>query len=179
MMAITYRKLTEDDELDLNLPNEPIDIIGQLNVNRSDNRWTYTREYFTDKTEMTFPDENYDIKEVLEGGVAFGAYDHDKCIGLAIMQDDWTKFMYLVDLKVNRNYRKQGIARELINECRREAVERKYKGIYTVAQDNNLIACRFYLKDGFEIGGLNTHGYRYTTQEHKSDIYFYSNNKNQ
>lgn len=175
-MALTYRKLTEDNEKDLNIPNDPIDIIGRFNVSRSDNKWTYTSEYFADKTEMTFPDENYDIKEILEKGSAFGAYDQGKCVGLAVMQDDWTKFMYLSDLKVNRVYRKQGIARELIKECRREAVERKYKGIYTVAQDNNLIACRFYLNEGFEIGGLNTHGYKYTSQEHKSDIYFYLDN---
>lgn len=175
-MVITYRKLTKDNEKDLNIPNEPVDIIGRLIVNRSDNEWTYSSKSFAEKTELTFPDENYDIKEILEKGTAIGAYDQDKCLGLAVMQDDWAKFMYLSDLKVNRAYRKQGIARKLIQECRKEAVKRKYKGIYTVAQDNNLIACQFYLNEGFEIGGLNTHGYKYTTQEHKSDIYFYLDN---
>lgn len=176
MMVITYRKLTKDNEKDLNIPNEPIDIIGRLIVNRSDNEWTYSSKSFAEETELIFPDENYDIKEILEKGTAIGAFDQDKCLGLAVMQDDWAKFMYLSDLKVNRAYRKQGIARKLIQECRKEAVKRKYKGIYTVAQDDNLIACQFYLNEGFEIGGLNTHGYKYTTQEHKSDIYFYLDN---
>lgn len=175
-MAITYRKLTEDNEQDLNIPNEPVVIIGRLIVSRLDNEWSYTSDYFSEKTELTFPDENYDITETLENGAVIGAYDQGKCIGLAVMQDDFAKFMYLADLKVNSAYRKQGIAKELIKVCRREAGKRKYKGIYTVAQDTNLIACRFYLNEGFEIGGLNTHGYKHTKQEHKSDIYFYLDN---
>ncbi|UTI85064.1 hypothetical protein NIT60_13990 [Mammaliicoccus sciuri] len=47
------------------------------------------------------------------------------------------------------------------------------KGIYTIAQDNNLNANRFYLKYGFEIGGLNTKSYQFTQQKGKFDIYYY------
>lgn len=35
------------------------------------------------------------------------------------------------------------------------------------------ISAKFYLKCGFEIGGLNTHVYRGTSQENKKDIFFY------
>ena len=34
-------------------------------------------------------------------------------------------------------------------------------------------ACLFYLKNGFVIGGLDTHVYVGTSQEEKSDILFY------
>ena len=53
------------------------------------------------------------------------------------------------------------------------AREKGYRGIYVIAQDNNLGACLFYLKCGFRIGGFDTEIYRGTAQEGKSDIIFY------
>ena len=47
------------------------------------------------------------------------------------------------------------------------------RGLYTQGQDNNLGACRFYLKAGFRIGGLDTEVYKGTNQEGKADILFY------
>ena len=43
----------------------------------------------------------------------------------------------------------------------------------TVGQDNNLSACLFYLHHGFSIGGFDNRSYDGTSQEGKSDIYFY------
>ena len=41
-----------------------------------------------------------------------------------------------------------GIASELIKEGQKYTGELGYKGIYTIGQDNNLAACKFYLKQG-------------------------------
>lgn len=42
-----------------------------------------------------------------------------------------------------------------------------------VGQANNLTACRFYLKNGFTIGGFNNRVYDGTSPEGNADIYFY------
>ena len=84
--------------------------------------------------------------------------------------------MLLQDLKVNRDFRKLGSAGELIKKGQQYASDLGYKGIYTISQDNNLAACKFYLKQGFEIGGLNTRDYQHTLQEGKADVYFYLEN---
>ena len=34
-------------------------------------------------------------------------------------------------------------------------------------------ACLFYIKEGFEIGGYDTHVYQGTNQQDKADIIFY------
>lgn len=81
--------------------------------------------------------------------------------------------MYLYDLKVNSNYRQQGIAKQLIKKGLSLALNQGYKGIYTQDQDNNLSDCLFYLKCDFVIGGLDTKVYQGTPQEDKKDIYFY------
>jgi len=102
-----------------------------------------------------------------------GAYDDGKCIGLAIVQDAFFKYLHLYDLKVNTDYRKQGIGQLLIHQALKAALAKGYHGIYTQAQDNNPSACLFYLRAGFRIGGLDTEVYKGTNQEGKSDILFY------
>lgn len=174
---IDYRKITKETEADLRLPNEAFELFGKMLVERIHNEWSYKTELFNQTETMTFPDENYQYEEINKNGFAIGAYDGDICVGLAIYQHHWNKYMFLHDLKVKHAFRKQGIASALIKEGQKYATELDYKGIYTVGQDNNLAACNFYLKQGFEIGGFNTRDYQHTQQEEKSDIYFYLENK--
>lgn len=171
-MNIDIRKISESNQQDIFLPNEPFELRGRLIVSRVAEKWHYRKE-LTTPVEMIFPDETYDYGEVTAKGFVLGAYLESTCVGLAIMEDDWMKHMYLADLKVSQLARRLGIGQKLITEAFRLAKERNYQGIYTIGQDNNLNACEFYLKVGFEIGGLNTRGYQYTAQEEKSDIYFY------
>lgn len=56
-------------------------------------------------TEMCFPDENYDYDKLSENSIFVGAYDGNTCIGLAVLQHAMMKYIYLYDLKVNREYR--------------------------------------------------------------------------
>ena len=45
--------------------------------------------------------------------------------------------------------------------------------LFRSGQNNNLGACKFYIKAGFRIGGLDTEVYKGTSQEGKADILFY------
>lgn len=158
------------NQIDINLPNEPFKIWGQMIPSLENGKWDYTIKRFEQTSTQCFPNENYDYDD---NTIYLGAYEGEKCIGLAILQKDMFKYLYLDDLKVNSAYRKHGIGSKLIAACMNEAKKRKMQGIYTIGQDNNLSACLFYLKNGFEIGGFNNRNYRGTPQENKSDIYFY------
>ena len=83
------------------------------------------------------------------------------------------KYLYLYDLKVNAEYRGHMVGRKLIEAGKKLAREEGYRGLYTIGQDNNLGACSFYIRCGFEIGGLDTRVYQGTSQEGKRDILFY------
>ena len=122
---------------------------------------------------MVFPEENYDFEEDTGKGAAFGAYENGKCVGIAIYEDYWLKYMYLSDLKVSADARGKGVGKALIRAGLEEAKERSYKGLYTIAQDNNLNACLFYLRRGFAIGGFDNRVYGGTSQADKADILFY------
>lgn len=165
---------------DINIPNEPFALFGRMIPSYINQQWQYSVVRFKEDEigEMCFPDENYNYDKLSENSVFIGAYDGDKCIGLAIMQQAMFKYMYLYDLKVNANYRGKHIGAMLIEKAKKVAIEQGYRGIYTQGQDNNLGACLFYLKNNFVIGGLDTHVYVGTLQEGKSDIIFYIDVKN-
>lgn len=170
MNQITIKQIDQEHEKDINLPNQPFQIYGKLIPSLTNGKWSYHTEKFAHSSEQCFPDENYQYDP---RAFYFGAYDQDECVGLAILKYGDFKYLYLDDLKVNQEYRKQGIASRLIIACIHKAQELQMTGIYTIGQDNNLAACLFYLKNGFEIGGFNNRDYRGTLQENKADIYFY------
>lgn len=172
---ITVKIIDSEHKTDINIKNEPFKLFGLMLPSYNNGKWDYTVINLPPEnhTEMCFPDENYDYDKMIKDHVFIGAYDGDNCIGLAIMRQDFYKYMYLYDLKVNSAYRGRGVGALLIVECKRLALDEGYIGVYTQGQDNNLATCKFYLKCGFEIGGLNTHVYNGTPQENKKDIFFY------
>lgn len=171
---IEIRKITAETAADLNLKNDPFSMPGRMVPRLENGVWDYDIEYFEKPQSMTFPDENYDFEMLSKNSVIFGAYDGDRCIGVAIYQDYYFKYLYLLDLKVSAGARGSGAGRALIEAGKKAAAERGYRGIYCQAQDDNLNACLFYLKTGFEIGGFDNHVYNGTSQQGKADIIFYT-----
>ena len=167
--------IKEDRKADINIKNHPFQLFGLMLPSYNNGKWDNTELLFPKEnvTEMCFPDEDYDFDAMSESSVFVGAYDGEKCVGLAILQQAFMRYMYLYDLKVDPDCRGQGVGRLLIDKCKKVAAQQGYKGLYTQGQDHNLGACRFYLRMGFEIGGLDTRVYGGTSQEHKKDILFY------
>lgn len=170
---IRIKIIDYEDRADINIPNEPFSLDGRMIPCYMNGKWSYSTELFEKPTEMTFPDEHYSYEEMQAGSVFIGAYDEDQCVGLAILQEGFFKYAYLYDLKVNKAYRGKGVGKKLIDKAEEIAGEKGYIGLYTQGQDNNLGACLFYLKCGFEIGGFDNRVYEGTKQEGKADIFFY------
>ena len=172
---IEIRMIDEAHKQDINIVNEPFLLVGKMLPSYQGGIWEYDIVYWeeNERTEMCFPDENYDYDEMRDNSFFIGAYDGEKCIALAIMQNALQKYMYLYDLKVAKAYRHQGVGSALIEKAKEVSRENGYRGIYTQGQDNNLSACNFYIKSGFHIGGFDSNVYRGTTQEGKADIIFY------
>ncbi|PNZ72247.1 GNAT family N-acetyltransferase [Mammaliicoccus stepanovicii] len=169
---MTIERITEKNQVALTLPNEPFNLFGKLLVSRTNQSWNHS-EILTKSESMTFPDENYTLNDINRKGFAIGAFERKVCVGLAVFEYNWNNYLYLNDLKVATSHRRQDIATKLIDKAILLTKSENINGIYTVAQDNNLAANRFYLRYGFEIGGLNTKNYHFTNQQGKSDIYYY------
>ena len=169
------RLIDAQHRADIRLPNEPFPLYGSMLPSFRDGVWSWEIRLLPPEqaSEMTFPDEDYDY-DAMSGDCFFvGAYEGEACVGLAVWRKEWHKYLYLYDLKVRREYRGRGIAARLIDDGKRRAKELGCRGLYTVGQDNNLNACKLYLRCGFVIGGYNDHVYNGTSQEGKGDIYFY------
>lgn len=172
---IEIRRIDEAHCGDIRLPNEPFELWGEMLPFYWEGKWGYqvTKRKPEEITTMCFPEENYDYQEMCGNTAFLGAYEGEKCVGLALMQEGFCKYYYLYDLKVNREYRRQGISGLLMQKAMELALQKGYRGIYTIGQSNNLSACLFYINQGFRIGGLDTEVYKGTRQEGKSDIIFY------
>lgn len=171
---IEIRTIDELHKGDINIKNEPFELFGKIVPEYCDGIWSYRLDRYAEAEtiEMCFPDENYNYDDMRDS-IFIGAYDGDECVGLAILQPGFFKYIYLYDLKVKRSYRGRHIGKMLIEKANNIAAERGYRGIYTIGQDNNPGACLFYLASGFYIGGIDTNVYRHTNQEGKTDIIFY------
>ena len=171
---IEIRSIDAQHKADIRLPNEPFPMFGRIVPAYDGAKWTYQLQRFSPEnvTEMCFPDENYDY-DAMTDSIFLGAYGGDTCVGLAVLQPGFFKYLYLYDLKVSRKYRGQHVGTMLIQKAKETAARNGYCGLYTQGQDNNPAACLFYLNSGFYIGGLDTNVYRHTKQEGKSDILFY------
>ena len=112
---------------DINLKNEPFPLYGRMIPTYIDERWDYIIRLFPDGeiSEMCFPDENYDFDAMKNNTVFIGAYDNGKCVGLAVLQDYWFKYMYLYDLKVVGQYRRHGVGQALIEKAKEVALSRE------------------------------------------------------
>ena len=170
---IQIKPITKENARDLNLPNEPFQMPGKFIPRLEDGVWSYRTEAFAQPQTMVFPEENYDFDAISGKGAIFGAYEDGKCVGIAIYEDYWLKYMYLYDLKVSAQARGKGVGKALIRAGLEAAKSRGYRGLYTIAQDNNLNACMFYLRAGFAIGGFDNRVYGGTSQANKADILFY------
>lgn len=100
---ITVKIIDSDRKDDINIPNHPFRLFGLMLPSYNNGKWDHTELVFPPEnhTQMCFPDENYNYDKMAKKHIFIGAYDGDKCIGLAILRHDMFKYMYLYDLKVN------------------------------------------------------------------------------
>src|SRR4030095_1905394 len=90
----------------------------------------------------------------------FSAREGGARAGELVVRRWWNNFAYIEDITVKTRLRKQGIGRALVNRSLAWARNRQLPGMMLETQNNNVAACRFYERCGFELGGCDRHLYR-------------------
>lgn len=152
-------KLLENQTIIItNDTNEPFSIIGKILPSFSNGVWSYEEELYDTPSEIRFPDDKLDWSAYIDSNekVVLLAFHEDACIGQIRLVKDWNRFAYIENIAVKKEFRKSGIGHLLLEAAETWAKEQSLIGLSLEAQNDNLIACRFYVKEGFVLGGVDT-----------------------
>ena len=167
--------ITKENEAVLQLPNEPFSCDGRVIPMYDGKNWSYRIEMFGPDQVQTecFPDEHYQLETMGDGFHGLAAYVDGACAGYALLYTQWNQYLYLDNILVQSAYCRYGVGSRLLEESMKLAAQLGKLGVWLVCQDNNLQAMRFYLANGFQLGGMNLPVYEGTKQEGKADLYLY------
>jgi GNAT superfamily N-acetyltransferase len=106
-------------------------------------------------------DQYFAIKQIATGadeGVAFVAdYSGVLVAAAGAQQDSLTGALRLIDLRVDSDYRRQGIGSGLIFQIIQFARDKELRAVTAQLPANNFPGHEFLSKFGFELTGLDTH----------------------
>lgn len=174
-MKIEIIPISENNKEVLALPNEPFLNTGRLIPKFDGNNWSYELREFPEEmiTEDCFPDENYVYEEMWEDFYGFCAIVDGEYVGFALYRKDYKHYLYLDNLLIVSRARGKGIGSALVDAGMKLARDLNLLGVWTVCQDNNLLAAKFYVKNGFELGGIDMRAYEGSKKPNMADLYFY------
>lgn len=91
-------------------------------------------------------------------GLALVAEHEDRIIGLLLARPDPDRRTFeLVDLRVDYDFRRQGLGLALLYELISAARERELRAVKAETPTNNYPAIQLFRKVAFELAGLDTH----------------------
>ena len=143
---------------DVNKPNQSFNIIGKIIPVFHDGAWSYTEYLFEKPYEKHYSAENLKYENYIDNPeqIIYLYYDDKKCVGQIELKNNWNKFAMIRDIAVSQANRGKGVGSALIQKAIEWAKQNSLKGLMLETQDTNLLACRFYHKIGFQIGGVDT-----------------------
>jgi ribosomal protein S18 acetylase RimI-like enzyme len=112
--------------------------------------------------------ESYIESAPIEDFSFVGAYVDGAPCGLLTWKESlWNSTLWLVDIRVQQDRRRQGIGSALMQWLQNTARERGVRGIALETQASNVPAIRFYQSHGFRIAGF--HDRLYTNDTFSAD----------
>ncbi|MFP7233878.1 streptothricin N-acetyltransferase SatA [Bacillus subtilis] len=150
-------KMNQFNMKDFNKPNEPFVVSGRIIPTFKNNIWKYTEGLFSEPYVKKYEDDEIDVSYIEEEGkIVFLQYDENNCIGRIKIRSNWNGYALIEDIAVAKDYRKKGVGTALLNKAIEWAKENNFSGLMLETQDINVSACRFYAKNRFVIGGVDT-----------------------
>lgn len=155
---IIISPLTNDLIEDINKTNNSFKVFGKLIPSFQSGKWSFEEKLFDETKDIHFPDDKLDWSQYInrEDKALFLAYLNNTCIGQIRIMKDWNRFCYIENIATKKDHRGSGVGKLLLNKAEDWAKQRELIGMSLEAQDDNLGACRFYVKQGFILGGVDT-----------------------
>ncbi|WP_425425169.1 GNAT family N-acetyltransferase [Amphibacillus marinus] len=140
------------------MTNDYFKLSGRVIPSLQSGKWSYQEVLFDEPRETRFPDDKLDWSEYInqEDKTLFLAYLNNTCIGQIRIIKDWNHFCYIENIAIKKDYRGSGVGKLLLKKAEEWAKQRNLIGMSLETQDDNLGACRFYVKQRFTLGGVDT-----------------------
>jgi len=105
-------------------------------------------------------------REMAATGHSFGAFANGTCVGIALAEiQGWNASLWVQELHIAPEFRKQGIGRLLIETLTAHAHEQGLRCIVCETQTTNVPAIQFYRAMGFRLDGIDLSYYTNEDQE--------------
>ena len=160
---------------DINKSNQPFDIIGKIISVFIDGTWSFSECLYDNSYEKIYLDDEEQWEDYIGNPdkTVFFYYDSNECAGQIRLKKNWNKYAFIEDIAVSKNYRKNGVGTKLIEKAIEWAKSKNLPGLMLETQDNNLSACRFYNKLGFQIGAVDTMLYANFDNADEKAVFWY------
>jgi ribosomal protein S18 acetylase RimI-like enzyme len=158
-----------------NKPNQPFLVIGRVKAAFADGQWMWTEEMFPTPYEKRYPDEQLDYSHYINSPdrCVFLAYLDRQCVGQIRLKRNWNRYGLIEDISVAKDYRNRGIGKQLLASAIEWAKAGGMPGLMLETQDINLVACRFYEKCGFQLGGVDVMLYGNLAEKNEQALFWY------
>ncbi|MDY8046617.1 GNAT family N-acetyltransferase [Paenibacillus polymyxa] len=149
-------------------------VSGRIIPKYKNDNWTYIEESFPEPYFKQYEDDDVDISYIDEQGKSiFLYYDENDCVGQIKLCTNWNGYALIEDIAVAKDWRHKGIGAALLSKATEWAKQNNLVGLMLETQDVNVLACRFYAKNNFVIGGVDTMLYSNFSTAHEKAIFWY------
>lgn len=134
----------------------------------------YIKDFGSDramKLKERFDVSNWAFYIAFDNGKAIGAVSIASKTDNVYMLENRDDLAVLWDIRVDENYKHQGIGQKLFDIAVNWAKDREFKQLKIECQNNNVPACNFYHKQGAILSKMNEYAY-YKNEELKNEIQF-------
>ena len=156
-------------------PQEAFVIIGNLVPTYNGKEWDYSETLLDTPYMKIYPNDEFDPMVYVNNPdeAAFIAFHDGRRVGSVRVGRRWNKNAFIDDLIIDAAHRGNGVGTKLMDAAVGWGKENGYHGISLETQNNNLLACRFYLKYGFKLGGVDIYSYNAFPNREEIALYFY------
>jgi RimJ/RimL family protein N-acetyltransferase len=165
-IPMQIRPMTAPDLLTVGDIDSVIDSSQYLHLVRSgqgvDISWKLEGRPIREKTIITNPigaELEFQLRQIVSGneeGLALVAEHDEQPIGLLLAQPDPASgILRILDLRIDFEYRRQGLAQGLLYQAIAFARDRQLRAVNTRTTTQNWPAAQLLLKAGFELAGLD------------------------
>jgi ribosomal protein S18 acetylase RimI-like enzyme len=95
-------------------------------------------------------------REVPALGFSFGAFDGERCVGIALAEPrTWNRSLWVLELHIAESHRRRGIGRSLVDTLVKKSREAGLRTLICETQTTNVPALRFYQSLDFQLEGID------------------------